>query len=95
MNRQRFRRWLLLDGTEWTWMGRRPLWQYLVLDWARAVIAGLIGFAIAAALLRHLPPPGSLIGFIGATILGRPFFARRHWQRIQAQVPPASDGTRN
>jgi hypothetical protein len=76
-------------------MSRRPLWQYLHLDWASWVLAGLIAFAIVAAVLRHLPSLSWLIGWVGAGILVRPALARRPWRRIHAQVPPASVGSQN
>jgi hypothetical protein len=94
MSRRPVWRWLLL-GEEWPWMSRRPLWEYLLLDWAIWVLAGLIAFAIAAAVLRHSPSLWWLIGWVGAGILVRPALARRRWRRMRAQVPPASTGTQN
>ena len=87
-------RWLLLNE-EWPWMSRRPLWQYLLLDWAIWVLAGLIAFAAAAAILPHSPSLSWLIGWVGAGTLVRHVLARRRWRRMHAHVPPASFGTQN
>ena len=76
-------------------MRRRHLWQFLLLDWAIWVLAGLIAFAIVAAVLRHSPSLSWLIGWVGAGTVIRPAFARRRWRRIHAQGPPASVGTQN
>jgi hypothetical protein len=76
-------------------MSQRPLWQYLLVDWATWVLAGLIAFAIGAAVLRHVPSLAWLIGWVGAGTLVRPALARRRWQRLHAQGPPASTGIQN
>lgn len=88
MSRRTFWRWLLLNE-ELPWMSRRPLWQYMLLDWAIWLLAGLVSFAIAAAVLRHFPL-WWLIVWVGTGALVRPALARRRWRRIQARVPPAS-----
>jgi hypothetical protein len=95
MSRRQFWRWLLLGDEDWPWVSRLTLWQYLLVDWAIAVLAGLVAFAIAAAILRHFPPLGWLIAWIGTVSLVRPALARRRWRRIQAQVPPARTSTQN
>lgn len=74
-------------------MSRLPLWQYLLVDWAITVLAGLAAFAIAAAIQRHFPPAGWLIAWIGTVTVVRPALARRRWRRIRAHVPPARTGT--
>ena len=94
MSQRPFWQWLLLNK-EWAWISRRPLWQYLLLYWARAVLGGLIGFAVAAALLRSFTPFGFLVWYIVAVTLVTPFIARRQWRRIQAQVHPASGDTQS
>jgi len=94
MSRRPGWRWLLF-GQEWPWVSRRPLWQYVLLDWAIWVLAGLAVFAIGAAVLRHVPSPWWLIGWAGAGTLARPALARRRWRRLHAQVPPASAGTQH
>jgi hypothetical protein len=94
MSRRPIWRGLLL-GEEWPWMSQRPLWQYLLLDWAIWVLAGLIAFAIVAAVLRHVPSLSWLIGWVGAGTLVRPALARRRWRRMHAQVSPAGVGTQN
>jgi hypothetical protein len=94
MSQRPFWRWLLLDK-EWTWMSRRPLWQYLLLHWARAVLGGLIGLAIVAALLRSFTPFSFLMWYIVGATLATFFISRRRWRRSQAQVHPASSDTRN
>jgi hypothetical protein len=76
-------------------MSRRTLWQYLLLDWAMWVLAGLIAFAAAAAALRDSPSLSWLIGWVGAGTLVRPTLARRRWRRMHTQVPPAGVGTQN
>jgi len=48
MSQRPFWRWLLRDK-EWAWMSQRPLGQYLLLHWARAVLGGLTGLAIVGA----------------------------------------------
>jgi hypothetical protein len=58
MSRRQFWRWLLLGDEDWPWVSRLNLWQYLLVDWAIAVLAGLVAFAIAAAILRHFPLSG-------------------------------------
>jgi hypothetical protein len=75
-------------------MSQRPLWQYLLLDWAIWVLAGLIAFAAAAAL-RDSSSLSWLIGWVGAGTLVRPALARRRRRRMHARVPPASVGTQN
>jgi hypothetical protein len=54
MSRRTFRRWLLLNE-ELPWMSRRPLWQYVLLDWAIWLLTGLVVSAIIAAVVRHFP----------------------------------------
>ncbi len=93
MSQRTFWRWLLLnEGLPWT--SRRPLWQYMLLDWAVWLLAGLVVSAVAAAVLGHFPL-WWFIGWVGAGTLVRPVLARRRWRRIQAQVPPASVSTQN
>jgi hypothetical protein len=92
MSRRTFWRWLLLNR-ELPWMGI-PLWQYLLLDFAAWLLAGLAVCAIAAAVTRHFPL-WWFIGWIGAGILVRPALARRRWRRIRAPVPPATVGIQN
>ena len=65
-------RWLLLSDEDWPWVSRLPLWQYLLVDWAITVLAGLVAFAIAAAILRHFPAAGWLIAWIGTVTVVRP-----------------------
>jgi len=89
MSQRPFWRWLLRDK-EWTWMSRRPLRQYLLLHWARAVLAVLIALAIVAALLRSFTPFSFLVWYIVGATLGTIFFSRRRWRRGQAQVHPKS-----
>jgi len=76
-------------------MSQRPLWQYVLFDWAIWVLAGLIAFAIGAAVLRQVPSLAWLIGWVGAGTLVRPAVARRRWRRLHAQMPPASIGTQH
>ena len=76
-------------------MSRRPLWQYLLLHWARAVLGGLIGLAIVAALLRSFTPFSFLMWYIVGVTLATFFISRRRWRRSQAQAHPASSDTRN
>jgi hypothetical protein len=89
-----FWRWLLLDE-QLPQISQRPLWQYLLFDWAVSVLALLAGFAIAAAIVRHypLPPLIYLIMCAGTATLVRLPLTRRRWRRIQARVPPTSAGT--
>jgi hypothetical protein len=94
MSQRPFWRWLLRDK-EWAWMSRLPLWQYLLLHWARAVLGGLIGLAIVAALLRSFTPFSFFVWYIVGATLGTVFFSRRRWRRGQAQVHPAGSDTRN
>ena len=76
-------------------MSQRPLWQYLLLHWARAVLAGLIGLAIVAALLRSFTPFSFLVWYIVGATLATVFISSRRWRRSQAQVHPASSDTQN
>lgn len=92
MRQRTFWRWLLLNK-ELPWINI-PLWQYLLLDWAAWLLAGLVVSAIVAAVLGHFPL-GWFIGWAGAGILVRPVLARRRWRRIQARVPAASVSTQN
>ena len=87
MSQRTFWRWLLLNkGLPWIGI---PLWQYVLLDWAAWLFAGLAVSAIAAAVLGHFPL-WWFIGWVGAGTLVRPVLAYRRWRRIQVQVPPAS-----
>lgn len=94
MSRRMFWRWLLLGVDEWPWMSGRPLWQYLLLDWAIWVLAGLAAFAIATGILGHFDV-WWLIVWIATGTLARPPLARRRWRRIQARVSPESADTQN
>ena len=76
-------------------MSRRPLWQYLLLHWARAVLGGLIALAVVAALLRSFTPFSSVVWYIAGAALGTVFFSRRRRRRGQAHVHPASSDTQN
>jgi hypothetical protein len=92
MSQRTFWRWLLLNK-ELPWIGI-PLWQYVLLDWAVWLLAGLAVSAIAAAVLGHFPL-WWFIGWVGAGTLVRPVLAYRRWRRIQERVPPASVSTQN
>jgi len=94
MSQRSFRRWLLRDK-EWAWMSRRPLWQYLLLHWARAVLGGLIALAVVAALLRSFTPFSFVVWYIAGATLGTVFFSPRRWRRGQAQVHPVSGDSQN
>ena len=94
MSQRLFWRWLLRDK-EWAGMSRRPLWQYLLLHWARAVLGVLIALAVAAALLRSFTPFRVLVWYIAGATLGTVFISPRRWRRGQAQVHPASSDTQN
>ena len=76
-------------------MSRRPLWQYLLFHWARAVLGGLIGLVIVAALLRSFTPFSFVVWYIVGATLGTVFISRRRWRRGQAHVHPASSDTLN
>jgi hypothetical protein len=76
-------------------MSRRPLSQYLLLHWARAALAGLIGLAIVAALLRSFAPFSFLVWYIVGGTLATVFISRRRWRRGRTQVHPASSDTQN
>jgi hypothetical protein len=80
---------------EWAWMSRRPLWQYMPLHWARAVLGVLIALAVVAALLRSFTPFSFVVWYIAGATLGAVFFSPRRWRRGQAHVHPASSDTQN
>jgi hypothetical protein len=87
MSQRTFWRWLLLNkGLPWIGI---PLWQYVLLDWAAWLLAGLVVSAIVGAVAGHFPLAWFL-GWAVAGILVRPVLARRRWRRIQVQVSPAS-----
>ena len=69
MSQRPFWRWLLLDK-EWAWISRRPLRQYLLFHWARAVLGGLAALAVVAALLRSFSPFSFLVWYIAGATLG-------------------------
>ena len=94
MSQRLFWRWLLRDK-EWAWMSRRPLWQYLLFHWARAVLGGLIALAVVAALLPSFSPFSFVVWYIVGATLGTVFISPRRWRRGQAQVHPASIDTQN
>ena len=73
----------------------RPLWQYLLLHWARAVLGGLTALAVAAALLRSFTPFSVLVWYIVGATLGTVFISHRRWQRGQAQAHTARSDTQN
>jgi hypothetical protein len=93
MSQRTFWRWLLLNkGLPWIGI---PLWQYVLLDWAAWLIAGLVVSAIAAAVDMGRFPLWWFIGWLVAGTLVRPVLARRRWRRIQERVPSASVSTQN
>ena len=94
MSQRLFWQWLLRNK-EWAWMSRRPLWQYLLLHWARAVLGGLIGLAVVAALLRSFTSFSVLVWYIAGATLGTVFISRRRWQRGQAQLHTARSDIQN
>jgi len=71
-------------------MSRRPLWQYLLFHWARAVLGVLTGLAVVAALLRSFTPFRFVVWYIVGAALGAVLFSPRRWRRGQAHVHPAS-----
>ena len=73
-------------------MSRRPLWQYLLFHWARAVLGVLIALAVVAALLRSFTPFSFVVWYIAGATLGAVFFSPRRWRRGQAQVHPQTSG---
>ena len=79
MSQRPFWRWLLRDK-EWAWMSQRPLWQYLLLHWARAVLGGLTGLAIVAALLRSFTPFSFFVWYIVGATLRTVFISSRRWR---------------
>jgi hypothetical protein len=85
MSQRAFWQWLLRNK-EWAWMSRRPLWQYLLFHWARAVLGGLIALAVAAALLRSFTPFRVLVWYIVGGALGTVLFSSRRWRRGQARA---------
>ena len=76
-------------------MSRRPLWQYLLLHWARAVLGGLTALAVAAPLLPSFSPFSFVVWYIAGATLGTVFISPRRWRRGQPQVHPASSDTQN
>jgi hypothetical protein len=76
-------------------MRRRPLWQYLLFHWARAVLGGLTGLVIVATLLRSSRPFSFVVWYIVGATLGTVFLSPRRWRRGQAHVHPASSDTQN
>jgi len=76
-------------------MSRRPLWQYLLFHWARAVLGGLTALAVVAPLLRSFSPFSFVAWYIAGATLGTVFISPRRWRRGQAQVHPASSDTQN
>ena len=94
MSQRSFWRWLLYDK-EWAWMSRRPLSQYLLFHWARAVLGGLMALAVVAALLRSFSPFSFAVWYIVGAAFGTVFISPRRWRRGQAQVHPVSSDTQN
>jgi len=76
-------------------MSRRPLWQYLLLYWARAVLGVLIALALVAALLRSFTPFSSVVCYIAGAALGTVIFSPLRWRRGRAQVHPVSGDSQN
>jgi hypothetical protein len=76
-------------------MSRRPLWQYLLFHWARAVLGGLTALAVVAPLLRSFSPVSFIVCYIVGAALGTVFISPRRWRRSQPQVHPASSDTQN
>ena len=76
-------------------MSRRPLWQYLLFHWARAVLGGLTALAVVAPLLRSFSPVSFIVCYTVGATLGTVFISPRRWRRAQAQVHPASSDTQN
>ena len=94
MSQRLFWRWLFLDK-EWAWLSRRPLWQYLLFHWARAVLGGLTALAVVAPLLRSFSPFSFAMWYIVGAALGTVSISPRRWRRGRAQVHPASSDTQN
>ena len=65
-------------------MSRRPLWQYLLFHWARAVLGGLMALAVVAALLRSFSPFSFAVWCIVGAALGTVFISPRRWRRGQS-----------
>lgn len=76
-------------------MRRRPLWQYLILDWARWLSAFLIAFAAATATLHRLPNPDLLVAYLVFSPMVYVPFTRHRWQQLQMREPPAPGDTHN
>ena len=76
-------------------MSRRPLWQFLLLHWARAVLGGLTALAVVAPLLPSFSPVSFVVWWIAGATLGTAFISPRRWRCGQAQVHPASSDTQN
>ena len=67
----------------------------LLFHWARAVLGGLTGLAVVAALLRSFSPFSFVVWYIAGATLGTVFISPRRWRRGQAQVHPASSDSQN
>ena len=75
-------------------MSRRPLWQYLLLHWARAVLSTHRTRRRRSAT-RSFTPFSVLVWYIVGATLGTVFISSRRWRRGQAHVHPASSDTQN